>query len=210
VLGKSWLEDSIGESPAGGTREGGGTMSFKAYLDNIKAKTGKTPEDFSRLAKAKGLLEPGVKTGQIVDWLKQDFGLQRGHAMAIVLTLKSATEPKVTGDDRVARHFTGDRARWRTPFDGLLLKARSFGPGVSVGPTASYLSILRHGKKFAIVQVTGERLDVGLKLKGVAPTSRLEPAGTWNSMVSPRARLTEPKQIDKELLARLKEAFDRA
>ncbi len=68
-------------------------MSFQAYLDNIKAKTGKTPEDFKALAGQKGLLREGVKTGQIVAWLKEDFGLGRGHAMAIVLTLKSASPP---------------------------------------------------------------------------------------------------------------------
>ena len=52
-------------------------MSFQAYLDNIKAKTGKTPEDFQVLAEKKGLLREGVKTGQIVAWLKEDFGLGR-------------------------------------------------------------------------------------------------------------------------------------
>lgn len=69
-------------------------MSFQAYLDNIKAKTGKTSEDFQALAKRKGLLKEGVKTGQIVAWLKEDFGLGRGHAMAIVLTLRSGNPPE--------------------------------------------------------------------------------------------------------------------
>lgn len=68
-------------------------MTFKAYIDNIRAKTGKTPEDFRRLAEQKGLLEnstikKGVKAGQIVDWLKEDFELGRGHAMAIYALLK--------------------------------------------------------------------------------------------------------------------------
>jgi hypothetical protein len=34
-------------------------MSFQAYLDNIKAKTGKSPEDFKKLASKKGSLENG-------------------------------------------------------------------------------------------------------------------------------------------------------
>jgi Domain of unknown function (DUF4287) len=63
-------------------------MSFQAYIDNIKAKTGKTPEDFKKLAQAKGLLEPGTKATQITDWLKAEFGLGHGHAMAIYATLK--------------------------------------------------------------------------------------------------------------------------
>ena len=55
-------------------------MSFQAYLDNIKAKTGKTPEDFRLLAEKKGLVKPG----EIVAWLKADFGLGHGHANALV------------------------------------------------------------------------------------------------------------------------------
>jgi len=68
-------------------------MSFQAYLDNIQAKTGKTPADFRRLATEKGFaedgeLKPGVKAGAVVAWLKADFGLGHGHAMAIVALLK--------------------------------------------------------------------------------------------------------------------------
>jgi hypothetical protein len=63
-------------------------MSFQAYIDNIQKKTGKTPQDFERLARAKGLMNPDVKAGQIVAWLEEDFGLGRGHAMAIYATLK--------------------------------------------------------------------------------------------------------------------------
>ena len=63
-------------------------MSFQAYIDNIKTKTGKTPEDFKKLAAKKGLLEPGVKATAITDWLKKEFGLGHGHAMAIYAVFK--------------------------------------------------------------------------------------------------------------------------
>lgn len=63
-------------------------MSFQAYIDNIKEKTGKTPEQFKMIAKKKGLLKPGVKAMQIVNWLKTDFDLGRGHAMAIYAVFK--------------------------------------------------------------------------------------------------------------------------
>lgn len=68
-------------------------MTFKAYIDNIQSKTGKSPDDFKELADAKGFtekgkLKSGVKAGQIVEWLKQDFDLGRGHAMAIYALLK--------------------------------------------------------------------------------------------------------------------------
>jgi Domain of unknown function (DUF4287) len=68
-------------------------MSFQAYIDNIKAKTGVTPEGFRKLAEQKGFmqngtLKPETKTGQIIKWLKDDFDLGHGHAMAIYATFK--------------------------------------------------------------------------------------------------------------------------
>ncbi len=68
-------------------------MSFQAYLTNIQAKTGKSPDDFRALAAKMeftrdGTLAPGVKAGAIVAWLKKDFKLGHGHAMAIVALLK--------------------------------------------------------------------------------------------------------------------------
>jgi hypothetical protein len=69
-------------------------MSFQAYIDNIHAKTGKTPEDFKKLAMKKGLLKQDVKAGKIVAWLKKDFDLGHGHAMAIYATFKEMKEFK--------------------------------------------------------------------------------------------------------------------
>jgi hypothetical protein len=63
-------------------------MSFQAYLDNVQAKTGKSPEDLQALARGMGLLAVGVKATQVTDWLKADFGLGHGHAMAIYAYLK--------------------------------------------------------------------------------------------------------------------------
>jgi hypothetical protein len=65
-------------------------MSFQAYIDNIRAKTGKGPDDFKQLAEEKGLLKPGVKSGAIVAWLKDDFDLGHGHSMAIYKYFKDS------------------------------------------------------------------------------------------------------------------------
>lgn len=68
-------------------------MSFQAYLDTIERNTGKTPADFRTLAAERGFtaaggIAPGVKATQVTDWLKADFGLGHGHAMAIYALLK--------------------------------------------------------------------------------------------------------------------------
>jgi hypothetical protein len=72
-------------------------MSFQAYLDNIETKTGKTPNEFVALAKEKGF-GPNTKAGEIVSWLKEDYGLGHGHAMAMVHVIKNG--PKI-GDKHV-------------------------------------------------------------------------------------------------------------
>lgn len=68
-------------------------MSFQAYIDNIKKKTGKTPDDFKKLAEKKGFLKGGelvktVKATEVVNWLKEEFELGHGHAMAIYTVFK--------------------------------------------------------------------------------------------------------------------------
>ena len=63
-------------------------MSFQAYLDNIQAKTGKSPEEFRKLAAEKGLTDPLAKASVFIDWMAADFDLGRGHAMAIVAYLR--------------------------------------------------------------------------------------------------------------------------
>ena len=63
-------------------------MTFQAYLDNIQKQTGVTPDEFIKLATDKGLTRPGTKATQITDWLKADYKLGHGHAMAIVKLLK--------------------------------------------------------------------------------------------------------------------------
>jgi hypothetical protein len=76
-------------------------MSFQAYLDNIQAKTGKSPDDFRNLAEKKGFLNKGillasVKAGEVVAWLKDDYDLGHGHAMALYALFKGVKkeEPK--------------------------------------------------------------------------------------------------------------------
>lgn len=62
-------------------------MSFEAYLTNIEKQTGVSPDEFERLARERGY-SPGTRATQVTDWLKADYKLGHGHAMAIVKLLK--------------------------------------------------------------------------------------------------------------------------
>ncbi len=177
---------------------------MQAYLDNIKAKTGKTPADFRVLAAEKGL----VKHGEIIAWLKADFGLGHGHANAIAAVLKNPEFSKPSPDDRIEQVFAGAKAHWRETFEVLLKKIKIFAPDLELAPTDSYVSLLKNKKKFGIVQPSSkDRLDIGIKLKNVAATPRLELAGTWNSMVTHRVGISSATEIDSQLLTWLEEAY---
>lgn len=67
-------------------------MSFQAYLDAVETKTGLTPRQLVAQATEKGFDDPSVKAGTIVEWLAADYGLGRGHAMAIVHVIKNGPQ----------------------------------------------------------------------------------------------------------------------
>lgn len=64
-------------------------MSFQAYLDKIEQKTGLTPRELLGRAEERGFHGPAVKAGDVVSWLAEDYGLGRGHAMALVHVIKN-------------------------------------------------------------------------------------------------------------------------
>jgi hypothetical protein len=63
-------------------------MSFQTYLDNIRTRTGKTPDDFRQLAEEAGICRPDMRATELVAWLRKEFGLGHGHAMAIWAVFK--------------------------------------------------------------------------------------------------------------------------
>ncbi|GGV44745.1 DUF4287 domain-containing protein [Streptomyces griseoflavus] len=67
-------------------------MSFQAYLDKIEDKTGLTPRQFMALAEERGYDSPDTKAGTILEWLKEDYDLGRGHGMALVHVIKNGAK----------------------------------------------------------------------------------------------------------------------
>jgi hypothetical protein len=187
-------------------------MSFQAYLDTIKEKTGKGPGDFVKLAGQRGLLRSDVRASEIVSWLKTDFGLGHGHAMAMYSVIRSGVEAPATQRQRLGEHFKGGRAKWADTYAKLFAETDAFAKDKASSKAGdSYISLLRNGKKFAIVKVGVEFLDIGIKLeKNPRPNERLEEAGSWNSMVSHRVRLTSPYDLDAEVIGWLRDAYDGA
>jgi hypothetical protein len=180
-------------------------MSFQAYLDTVKAQTGKTPADFGKLASQKGL----TKHGELVAWLKSDFGLGHGHATAIAGVVLKSGKPPRSATQKMDELFAGTKALWRAPCDALIAKITKFGPDIEASANSTYVNLLHGTKKFGILQpASAARLDIGIKLKGQAATGRFESACDWNAMVTHRVRVESAKAMDAELLGWLKRAYE--
>ena len=99
------------------------------------------------------------------------------------------------------------KAVLRPIYDQLVATINGFGDDVELVPMKAYVSV-RRNKQFACLQPTTKtRFDVGLKLKGVPPTERLTEGG-FNGMVSHLVKVTDLTQIDDELIAWLKQAYE--
>ena len=95
-------------------------MTFQAYLDNIEDKTGLTPRQFVDLATEKGF-GAGTKAGEIVAWLADDYGLGRGHAMALVHV--------ITKGPQISSKHVGTGTAHSDPSETLWLDGKATNPG---------------------------------------------------------------------------------
>ncbi len=86
-------------------------MSFQAYLDNVEKKTGLTPRQFLALAEERGF-GPGTKAGPILEWLKDDYDLGRGHGMALVHVITKGPEIGDTHVGSTGPHADASATLW--------------------------------------------------------------------------------------------------
>lgn len=176
-------------------------------LQNIQTRTGKTLDELFALIRESGL----AKHGQILQMLKRDLGMGHGDANALAGAYLKAGEQggvpagETSPDDVLAAIYAGPKAELRPIHEKLLAAFAALGP-FEVAPKKGYVS-LRRKKQFATVgPTTKTRVDVGLNLKGVPPSERLTelPAG---GMCQYRVSLTEPEQVDDELISWVKQAY---
>ena len=175
----------------------------QSMIDNLPEKTGKSLEEWLKITKVAGL----EKHGQIVKMLKADHGMTHGFANLVAMkTLQTGAEPNQ--DDLVESQYSGAKTDLRPIYDSIVKEVAKFGSDVEVSPKKTYVS-LRRNKQFGLIQPsTKTRVDVGINLKGVEPTERLETSGSFNAMVSHRVRLSESSQVDADLIDWLRQAYE--
>jgi hypothetical protein len=178
----------------------------RTMIANLEAKTGRSFANWIAVVKNSGL----AKHGEIVKLLKSEHGV--GHGYANLIAHKAAASDAGSGDDDdlVATQYAGAKAGLRPTYDAIILAVSGFGTDVEIAPKKAYVS-LRRSKQFGLVQPsTKTRVDVGLNLADRAPAGRLEASGSFNSMVSHRVRVESASDVDAELIAWLRQAYDQA
>jgi len=182
-------------------------QAIQTMIQNLKEKTGKSLEEWVKIAKASKL----EKHSEVIKFLKTNHGLGHGYANLVAHTLKGQSdEGKAAADDPVAAQYAGEKAGLKPIYDALIKAVTKFGKDVEISPKKTYVS-LRRNKQFALIQPTTKtRVDVGINLKGVAPAGKLEASGSFNAMVSHRVRVETANDVDKDLIGWLKQAYEQS
>ena len=180
--------------------------AVETMKQNLAEKTGKSLDAWVALARKQKL----EKHGLIVSWLKSEHTLGHGYANLIAQSVLGGTTATTEGDDLLAAQYAGSKAAVKPIYDALVKVVTGFGNDIELSPKKTYVS-LRRSKQFGLIQPsTAARVDVGLNLKGVTASGRLENSGSFNAMVSHRVRVGSVAEIDPELKALLKQAYDAA
>jgi hypothetical protein len=174
----------------------------KSMLANVPEKTGRALEEWFGVLEKAGL----EKHGEMVKLLKTEHSVTHGFANLIVHEYRGRGNTAAASADPVAAQYAGAKAALRPIYDAIVEAVQDLGGDVEIAPKKTYVS-LRRSKQFALVQPsTRTRVDLGLNLKGVEPGERLEASGSFSAMVSHRVRLTAPDDVDKEVIAWLRQA----
>jgi hypothetical protein len=179
--------------------------ALATQLANIEKRTGKSLDQLAAIVKKSGL----EKHGEIVAMLKRDLGMGHGDANTLVHHVKGAGgAPAPSGDAALDAIYAGPRAALRPVHEAVMKEIGRFG-AFEIAPKKTYLS-LRRKKQFATVgPATKTEVEIGLNsktLKAGGKIARLPPGG----MCQFRARITSAADVDKALVAAIRQAFDEA
>jgi predicted transport protein len=182
--------------------------ALATQLANIEKKTGKSLAELTAIVKGAG----PMKHGELVTMLKATLGMGHGDANTLVhVVLKSDGRTATQGlstDQVLDGLYTGPKALLRPIHDKLMLAMLEFGD-FEQAPKKAYVSY-RRKKQFAMIgPATNTRVEVGLNVKGLTASDRLQelPAG---QMCNYKVALTDAKEVNAELIGWIKAAFEAA
>ena len=176
--------------------------ALKTMIDNMPAKTGKTLEEWHQILKEKSF----SKHSEAVKYLKEQHQVTHGFANTIVALAK---ENDSSEEDLVSVQYKGKETLLPI-YNALIDYVKSLGDDVTITPKKGSVSVIGKRQFVLIKPATKNRIDLGFKLKDKATTDRLENSGPFGTMCTHRVQLTDTEQVDDELKAWIKEAYDQS
>jgi Domain of unknown function (DUF5655)/Domain of unknown function (DUF4287) len=185
---------------------------LEAQIRNIEKQYGKPLDEWIEIVRKSGL----TKHPEVVAMLKSQYGMSHGSAHRVALKAREAdaasmvTAAEAAGRDPIDEMYNGKKAGLKPLHDRLMTAINSFGQDIELAPKKGYVSI-RRKKQFAMIQpTTATRIDIGLILKNVPISERLESASSFNALFTHRVRVSSVSDIDEQLISWLKQAYDLA
>ncbi len=176
--------------------------ALQTMINNMPEKTGKSLEEWKAILKK----EAFEKHGQAVKFLKEKHSVTHGFANTIVTLSK---ENKDTPDDLVTNQYKG-KENLSPIYKALLKEIKKLGKDIIITPKKTAVSCIRK-RQFALIKpATKNRIDLGLKIKDKDTNDRLENSGPFGTMCTHRVKLMDLKDVDKELLNWIKEAYNQS
>lgn len=176
--------------------------ALQTMIDNMPEKTGKS------LAEWKSILskESFAKHSEAVKFLKSEYQVTHGFANTIVTLSKNED---TAGDDLVTNQYKG-KENLLPIYLELITYIKNLGPDVTITPKKGSVSIIRKRQFVLIKPATKTRIDLGFKLKDKDITDRLENSGPFGTMCTHRVQISAIAEIDAELKAWIKEAYEQS
>jgi hypothetical protein len=177
-----------------------------SYFPSIERTYGRPIAEWKAMMRATGT----TSHRDLVAWLKTEHGMGHGHANALTAHLLAEGTPRVSRSDAVAALFPAPKAHWLPVYDALAAYALGLGE-VTVLPKKTLVGFGTGRRQFLMLAPSAPaRFDVGLRLDDTPTSERLEPAGSWNTMMTARVRLGSAAEADAELRHWISQAFEQA
>jgi hypothetical protein len=181
-------------------------------LRNIIEKHGKSLSEWLSLIAQSGK----TRHNDIISFLKTEHSMSHGNANRLALIAREsdgasiAKAAEASGVDPLTAMYDGKKAVLLPLHEALMAVIMQFGGDIEVVPKKGYVS-LRRKKQFGMVQpTTATRIDVGLILKGEPGTERLAASASASDMFTHRVRVSSMADVDAQLTAWLRKAYDSA
>lgn len=173
---------------------------LKKMLENLPSKTGKSLEEWKEVLKTKDF----KKHSEGVNFLKKEHQVTHGFANTIVTLFREDGQETV---DLLQAQYAGKEALYPI-YQKVLAAVNQFGNDITVTPKKTSVSIIRK-KQFVLVKpATKTRIDLGLKLPNKPVGDRLGNSGPFGTMCTHRVKLSSASEVDEELIAWMKEAYE--